>query len=152
MELKYKEIITYVFFGALTTVVSLVTFKAANIVLGESKYLISNIISWVLAVIFAFVTNKIWVFSSKTWTPRVVVREAAGFFASRLFSLGCEEAGLWLLVSVLGMQRFSREIFGFTVTGSDAAKLIMQVVVVILNYVFSKFLVFRKKRTGGEKS
>ncbi len=144
--LKYKEIITYVIFGGLTTLVSLITFKAANTVLGESKYLVSNVISWILAVIFAYVTNKLWVFSSRSWKPEIVLREVAEFFGARLFSLGCEELGLWLLVSVCGLSAFSREIFGFTVTGSDVSKLIMQVVVVILNYVFSKFVIFKSKK------
>lgn len=145
---KYKEIITYVVFGGLTTVVSLGTFKLSNIVLGDDKYLVSNVISWVLAVTFAYVTNKLWVFSSKSWKAEVVLREASGFFAARLFSLGCEELGLWVCVWFLELGKFSCEIFGFTVNGVDVSKLVMQVVVVILNYVFSKFLIFKKKRNN----
>lgn len=142
---KYRELFTYIIFGVLTTLVSLVTFKASNLILGEERYLISNIISWVIAVAFAYVTNKLWVFESKSWSGKTVVKEIAGFFSARLFSLGCEELGLWLLVDVASMGRISLSVLGFTVTGSDIAKLIMQFAVVVLNYIFSKFLVFRKK-------
>ena len=140
------ELIKYIIFGGLTTVVSLVSFKLFDFLLGEKLYLVSNIISWVLAVTFAFVTNKLWVFNSKSWQAKIVLKEAASFAGARLFSLGVEELGLWLLISVLGMgQMQAWVLFGFTINGNLIAKVIMQVVVVILNYVFSKFVIFKKK-------
>lgn len=141
------ELIKYIVFGVLTTLVSLGTFKLFDVLLGERLYLVSNIISWIFSVIFAFVTNKLWVFESKSWKTAIAGKEFISFIGARLFSLGVEEAGLWLLVSVLKMgaiQPFS--IFGFEVNGNLIAKVIMQVVVVILNYVFSKFLIFKKKK------
>ena len=154
---KYRELISYVFFGALTTVVSVGAFKIFDGILGERNYLLTNIISWILAVIFAFFTNKLWVFESKTWKAKAVIKEAMSFAAARLFSLGIEEAGLWLLVSVIGLSAVSFTIFGFNINGNFIAKIIMQFVVVVLNYVFSKFVVFRKNRkksgyTAGDSS
>ncbi|MBR0414864.1 MAG: GtrA family protein [Clostridia bacterium] len=141
------ELIKYIIFGGLTTVVSLVSFKLFDFLLGEKLYLVSNIISWVLAVAFAFVTNKLWVFRSKSWQSKVVLKEALGFAGARLFSLGVEEVGLWLLISVLGMgQMQAWVLFGFTINGNLIAKVIMQVIVVIMNYVFSKFIIFKKKK------
>lgn len=143
---KYRELISYIFFGVLTTVVSLVSFKICDLLLGESLYLISNIISWVIAVVFAYITNKLWVFESKSCETGVVLRELAGFFSSRLFSLAVEEAGLWLMIDICNMGSVKWNIFSFIINGNMIAKLIMQVVVVILNYVFSKLIVFKKSK------
>lgn len=143
--LKYKEIISYVFFGVLTTVVNLVSFKIFDSVLGSKMYLLTNIISWVLAVIFAYITNKLWVFESKSMKPKVLLKEIAGFLGARLFSLGVEEAGLWTMIDLLSLDRLSISIFSLTIGGNMIVKLILQVIVVILNYIFSKFIIFAKK-------
>lgn len=146
--LKYKEIISYVFFGVLATVVNLVSFKLFDAILGADLYLFTNVISWVITVIFAYFTNKLWVFESKSWKPSVVMREMVSFFGARLFSLGVEEAGLWLMLDdkVLDMGGLTIDIFDIVIDGNMIAKIIMQVVVVILNYVFSKLIIFKKKK------
>lgn len=143
---KYREIISYVFFGALTTVVNLICFRIFDLILGQEKYLVTNVISWTAAVIFAYITNKLWVFESKSRNSKVIIREIVSFFGARLFSLAVEEAGLWLMIDVgkMGLSEF--RIIGMDIDGNMIAKLIMQVVVVILNYVFSKFIIFAKKR------
>jgi putative flippase GtrA len=145
MKKETKELISYLIFGVLTTLVSIVTYEIANIILGTDLYLISNIISWVTAVSFAYVTNKLWVFESKSWQFSVIKTEIAAFVIARLFSLGLEEAGLYLLIDVANLKEFSAAILGFTLTGALLSKLIMQVIVVIANYVFSKFIIFKKK-------
>ena len=100
-----------------------------------------------LAVIFAFITNKLWVFSSKSWAPKIVAKEVLSFGGARLASLGVEELGLWLLVSVAGMGTMAPiSIFGFSISGTLIAKCIMMVVIVVLNYVLSKFLIFKHKQ------
>ena len=140
------ELIKYIIFGVLTTLVGFGTFMLFDALLGEKLYLVTNVISWLLAVIFAFVTNKLWVFSSKSWVPKTVAKEAISFAGARLASLGIEELGLWLLVSVAGMGAMvPMRIFGFSISGTLIAKGIMMVIVVILNYVLSKFLIFKKK-------
>ena len=68
---KYKEIITYVIFGVLTTVVNFAAFWILSRVLGERLYLLNNAIAWVVSVAFAYVTNKLWVFESKSWAVRI---------------------------------------------------------------------------------
>lgn len=140
-----KELVSYLVFGVLTTLVSIITFEAANLVLGQKLYLLSNIISWIFAVSFAYITNKLWVFESKSWAVSVIKPEIIAFVAARLFSLLLEEAGLYLLIDVLSLGAFSADIFGFTITGTLISKLIMQVIVVIANYIFSKFIIFKKK-------
>lgn len=105
----------------------------------------TNIISWVIAVAFAYVTNKLWVFESKSWSPKIVLKEIVGFLGARLFSLAVEEAGLWIMIDLLSLGRISLDIFSYTITGNFIVKIILQVIVVILNYVFSKFIIFKKK-------
>lgn len=142
---KYKELINYVFFGVLATIVSIGSFKIFDVILGEHLYMLSNVISWIITVIFAYFTNKLWVFQSKSWKPNVVVRELIGFFGARLFSLGVEELGLWLMIDKMNIGTIGFEILDFDVNGNLIAKVIMQVVIVILNYIFSKLIIFKKK-------
>jgi putative flippase GtrA len=91
---------------------------------------ISNVISWICAVIFAYVTNRTWVFSDKAHGTKAVARECAAFFAGRFLTLVIENILLNLSVETLGM----REI---------AAKIVVSVVTIILNYVISKLFVFK---------
>lgn len=144
--LKYKELISYVFFGVLATIVSILSFKLFDVLLGPELYLLSNVISWIITVIFAYFTNKIWVFESKSWKANVLVKEIVSFFGARVFSLVVEEAGLWLMIDQMDMGGISWDILAFSISGNMIAKIIMQVVVVILNYVFSKLIIFKKKK------
>lgn len=149
MELykKHREIIVYFVFGVLTTAVNLITFYALETLFGtENSYLYNNVIAWVVAVVFAYVTNKLVVFESKSWAPSVVLKESAEFVGARLFSLGVEEAGLWLFVDLFSFGAVSIKILGFNLTGGFIAKAILAVIVVILNYFFSKFIIFKNKK------
>lgn len=127
---KYKEVILYLFFGVLTTVVSLTSYYLCSEVL-HIHYLISNVISWVFAVAFAYVTNRIFVFESKSNDLNSVLREIITFVNCRLLSGVIDTGVMFLLVSVL----FINDLY---------AKLFTQVIVVVLNYVFSKLIIFKK--------
>ena len=85
---KYKELITYVVFGVLTTLVNFVCFWALNKIFGDHVYLLNNAIAWIVSVIFAYVTNKLWVFESKSWNIKIVAREVVAFFC-------CASVQLW---------------------------------------------------------
>lgn len=143
---KYEELILYVVFGGLTTLVNFVAYWLLNKTLGENFYLVNNVIAWFVSVVFAYVTNKLWVFESKSWAPKVLAKEVPEFFAARIFSLLVEEGGLWLFVEKMGFDEFSFEIFGFEFTGKLIAKIVLAVIVVVLNYFFSKFVIFAKKK------
>ena len=127
---KYKEVILYLFFGVLTTIVSLTSYYLCSEVL-HIHYLISNVISWVFAVAFAYVTNRIFVFESKSNDLNSVLREIITFVNCRLLSGVIDTGVMFLLVSVL----FINDLY---------AKLFTQVIVVVLNYVFSKLIIFKK--------
>ncbi len=135
---KYREIISYLFFGGLTTLVSWAAYAlfAGPLSLGVTA---ANVLSWVCAVSFAFVTNKLWVFDSKSWAWPGWLKEAAAFFGGRIFSGVVELGGLPLLMA-LGLDQALFGVEGF------AAKVVISVVVIILNYFLSKFIAFRKKK------
>lgn len=149
---RYKRGIRYLIAGGLTTVISLGSFMLFDRLLGQDRFLITNVISWILAVLFAFFVNKYWVFESKSSDRRTLLPELLSFFGARLFSLLMEEAGLFLLLDILGMKALSFTLWRFLVTGNDIAKLLMQVIVLILNYLFSRFLIFRRKQPASPEN
>lgn len=127
---KYRELISYLFFGVLTTAVNFIVYLPVYNILGLSAS-VSNMIAWVVAVVFAYFVNKIYVFRSLDWSRKTVVPELTKFVAARVLS-GVLETGI-LLVTV--------DILGWN---GNIWKFVTQVLVVISNYVFSKLIVFRK--------
>lgn len=129
-EKKLWEVFIYLFFGGLTTVVNMVVyFIALNFF--QLNYLVANSISWVASVLFAFVTNKRWVFKSETATFKESALEFFKFIFYRIVSYGIDMGSMFLLISILFVNNFW-------------AKLITQILVVLMNYLFSKFLIFKK--------
>jgi putative flippase GtrA len=145
---KYRELIVYTIFGAMTAAVNLVAFYLLEAVFGNGKssYLLNNVWAWLAAVIFAYVTNKLFVFESRSWAAKVVSKELVEFFGARIFSFVVEEAGLWLSIDLLGWGEVNYQLFGYTVTGGSIAKLVLTAIVIILNYFFSKFIIFKKEK------
>ncbi len=129
MEKQTKEIAAYIFFGGLTTLVSIGSFALFDLVMGIDP-LIANVFSWVLAVLFAYVTNRRWVFDSSAKGARGVLREMTSFFAGRLLTLGIEELILLVFITWLGFNDM-------------AIKIVAQAVVMVSNYLISKLVVFR---------
>ena len=131
MYARHREMIAYLFFGGLTTLLSIGLFWLFNSVL-QMHYTIANILSWVLCVLFAYVTNRKWVFESR---GKNIPKEIVAFFAGRLLSLGGEMLILYLCIDLLSMNEL-------------IAKIIGNVFVIIFNYIFSKWIVFRKQQKG----
>lgn len=129
---KYKEVLLYLFFGVLTTIVSFVSFYFSSEIF-KIHYLISNVISWIFAVGFAYVTNRIWVFESKTKGIKSILKEMLTFVNCRLLSGVIEMITLFILVDIF-------------IVGSMYAKIFTQIIVVILNYVFSKLIIFKENK------
>ena len=143
---KYKELIVYFVFGLCTTVVNLITFKIFNLILGDEKYLISNVFAWFFSVVFAYTTNKIFVFKSKDWGMKTLFKEVISFFSSRVFTFVIEESGMYFLVDVMNLKDVQLDVFVVIVSGEMISKLIVGVLVVIINYIFSKMFIFKKKK------
>ena len=145
-------LIVYLIFGVLTTAVNFVSFWILEKICGSDgkTYLLTNAAAWLTAVVFAYVTNKIFVFESKNLTAKELFKEAGEFLFARVFSFAVEEVGMWLLVDIAGMQKLLFTVFGVEITGHLISKFILAVIVVVLNYVFSKFLIFKKKKKSAE--
>ena len=153
-KLVNKETVTYIFFGVCTTVVNLIAFKLLDMIFGDELYLVTNAVAWILAVAFAFITNKLFVFESKSFGASVLKKEIPTFLGARILSFFIEEGGLYLFVDILGFDKYGVSLVwlnqgenagDLVVGGKMLSKLISAVVVVILNYFFSKLIVFRKK-------
>ena len=127
---KYWDILSYLFFGGLTTVVNFIVYFPCYELLGISAA-ISNAIAWVVAVAFAYLTNKPFVFRSHDWSLATVVPELTKFVGCRIGSGLLETVIIFVTVDYLGWNGI-------------IWKVITSVVVVILNYVASKLLVFKK--------
>lgn len=147
---KYREIISYLFWGVMTTVVSWGSYSLFSIVFVQNSRDVvlfnlnismavfwANILSWICAVLFAFITNKLWVFHSKSWKTGTVVPEFGKFLSARLATGILEIVAVPFLVG-LGLDQ---TIFGIE---GVLAKIVVSVVVVIINYIFSKLFVFKK--------
>ena len=124
---KYKEIINYLIFGGLTTLISIITYALFAKVF-HIDYLISNVLSWIIAVLFAYITNKMFVFESKS---KKNIKEITSFFFFRVVSLIMEMIILYVFVDMLHIDDL-------------VTKIIAQVIVIVSNYVFSKVFVFKK--------
>ncbi len=127
---KYREYILYIIFGGLTTAVNFTVYYALNVFIW---YIIANVIAWAVSVVFAFVTNKIFVFESKNTSDKKTLTEFIEFTLFRVLSGVMETALLYVFVDLLSQ---SENIF----------KIIISVLVVVLNYIFSKFIIFSKKK------
>lgn len=128
---RYRGIILYVFFGGLTTVINLVVYNVMYYYM-ESSNLISTIVAWILAVVTAFFTNKQIVFGSSSWKWEVLCKEGLRFFECRVGTGIFEIIFMYITVDFL-------EWSGFVM------KLIANVIVIVLNYVASKTVIFRHK-------
>lgn len=126
--LKNKSVLLYLFFGALTTFISIFTFALFYDFFNLNE-LIANIISWIFAVLFAYITNRTWVFDSKQ-SGKMLIKEMLSFFAGRLTTLGIEEVLLFVFITWLSFN-------------GTPIKISAQFVVLILNYIISKLFVFK---------
>ena len=128
---KHYDILAYLFFGVLTTVVNYVIYLPCYNLLQLSAA-VSNAIAWVAAVAFAYVTNKPFVFRSHDWSAKTVVPELTKFVGSRVASGALEMAIIFVTVDLM-------------LWNGNVMKLVTSVLVVIFNYVASKLLVFNKR-------
>jgi len=133
----HEEIINYLIVGVLTTIVSLaVKWGLLFTILDASNAFelqTSVIISWIVAVSFAYITNRIFVFKSKS---KNILKEISSFFGSRVITLLLDMGIMWFFVTLL---KLNTDTWVFIWT------MVVQVLVTILNYIFSKLLVFKKK-------
>lgn len=129
---KYREPILYIIFGGFTTLVNYVIYIALRF-LNVDIY-VTNICAWIGAVLFAYFTNRGIVFNSQSKKFDERVKEILSFYAARVFSLLIEMLMLYIFVTLMQLNEF-------------LMKLLIQFIVIALNYIFSKFFIFKKKKT-----
>ena len=130
---KYKEGLLYLFFGGCTTLINILTFFICRQI--ELSIVVSNIFAWVVAVIFAFITNKLIVFDSKNMDKKVVMKETISFFIARIITLGIDMGIIHLMIDVMKIHEM-------------ISKVVANIVVIIVNYIFSKLFIFKKEKKG----
>lgn len=131
--IKYRETILYLVFGVLSTIVNIVTYLFATRTLNLG-FLLSNWIAWITAVIFAYITNKFFVFESTKRDIRFIVKEFGAFISCRIVSGVIEMIIMFIMINLLLIDDF-------------IVKLVTNVVVMILNFLFSKLFIFKKNIT-----
>lgn len=129
---KYKEILLYLFFGVITMLISIGTFTLFNVSFHMDEHL-ANILSWIIAVFVAFVTNRKWVFTDTDQSETTYFAQMLKFYGGRLATLGAEELIIYIFITLLHFN-------------SVAVKIAAQVVVIVLNYIISKLFIFVKKK------
>lgn len=134
---RHKELILYVFFGGCTTLINIISYFACRELM-HLPVVPADVLAWLVSVIFAYVTNKLFVFESKSWRLMLVLKEGAAFLAARVFSLGVDVAMLYVTVTVLGWWELPM-------------KVLANVVVIVINYIFSKWIIFRKDAAKQQK-
>lgn len=127
---KNKEMLLYLFFGGLSFIVSVLTYALFNISF-EMGAVVANIWSWIITVMFAFLTNRIWVFAAPTETIVDFFKQMFSFYTGRVITLIIEEAILYVFIDLLD-------------GNSIVVKIIAQIIVIVLNYIISKLLIFKK--------
>lgn len=128
---KYEEIIKYLIIGVLTTAINYIIFAILTQFTNIDMH-ICNIIAWIISVIFAYFTNKLFVFKSRSFEFGIIGKEILSFSAARIFSLLLEELILYVFVNLLHMNEL-------------IIKLIANIIVIIVNYILSKFIIFKKQ-------
>ena len=135
LYLEYKEIINYLIFGGLSTVVNFASYFIAARLLKIDE-VASSAISWFCAVLFAYITNRLFVFDNKSNTKKGILKEIISFFAFRVLSgILCDVGTFALMVKVFNINDI-------------ISKIVTQIMVIIVNYIFSKFIIFKKQEAA----
>ena len=129
---EHREGMRYLVFGVLSTIINIVVFAICERILHLST-IISNVIAWIIAVLFAYITNKLYVFDSKTTKKQELAKEIISFFSARIFTLVIETIFLKIVIDKLGFNEI-------------LMKIISNVIVIFLNYVFSKIFIFKEEK------
>lgn len=129
---KYKETISYLIFGILSTIVNIATYVFFSRII-KINFMISNIIAWFVAVIFAYITNKFFVFESKNINIKFILKEITSFMSLRIVSGLTELILMYIMINIMLINDF-------------IVKIITNIVVVILNFIFSKLIIFKNKK------
>lgn len=128
---RYRSFVLYVFFGVCTTIINIAAYTLCARVLGMGT-VSANVTAWTAAVAAAYITNKIWVFESRAWTAKEVIYEIVTFAACRITTGAMDVAIMYVSVDLLGFHDIMM-------------KVISNALVIVLNFLFSKLVIFKRK-------
>lgn len=134
----------YLVFGVLTTVVNYGVFIIGVNISGTEKALLVNLYAFIAATLFAFITNRLFVFQKQLVCVKIIIEEMIKFFAARILSLGIEQLGLLLAIKYLDAEKI--DVCGISTV--YIWKVVLSFLAVLLNYFASKYIVFRKRNEG----
>ena len=140
-DLLNRETLSYLLFGVLTTIVNYITFMGVFILSNESSALVSNMVAFIAATIFAYITNKIWVFKSNRWSLYILKVEIITFLSARIFSFILEQVGLFICINVFKIENYSF----LGINGVIISKVVLSFIAVIINYGLSKLFIFKEQ-------
>lgn len=138
-KLLKGETCLYLFYGICTTFINYFAFWSCYNFFFKGSPLIANSIAFILATIFAYITNKIFVFKSYLWTLNIILPEIFSFISARIFSFTFEQIGLFLCIKYLLLENFS--FFGMDIV--MIFKIVLSFIVVVINYFVSKLIIFK---------
>ena len=141
-KLIKTEAFSYLFFGVLTTVVNYTIFICGLSLTNQKHVLLVNLVAFVGATLFAYFTNKVFVFHSIVWKLKLIFSELSKFVGVRIFSLCIEQMGLYIAIEVFYVERYSI----YSLNGLVISKVVLSFVAVLLNYFASKFIVFKEEK------
>lgn len=130
---KYKESIMYIVFGVLTVLINIISYIALTRIF-EINYMTSNALAWIIAVLFAYITNKFFVFESNSVNLAFLIKEFSAFVSCRLFSGLMEMVLMYVMIDMMCINDFLVKVF-------------TNVLVVVLNYILSKLIIFKKQQS-----
>ena len=131
---KYKELIFYGIFGLGATGINILSFCLLRQAVGADLF-VSNVLAWIFAFVFAFVTNKLWVFQSKNWKSQTAFREMKNFFIARRVTLALDTFCMWLMIEIMDINDL-------------ISKIMVNIIVIAVNYAASKYWIFSNKTMG----
>ncbi len=131
--IKYKKIILYLFFGGCTTLVNIVSYYVMSHIFNCSV-MFSTVVAWILSVLFAYLTNRKMVFDSKAKRKKDIIKEITSFFACRIATGIVDWLCMYIFVEKIGFNDM-------------VIKIIANIIVIILNYIASKLIVFKEKKS-----
>ena len=134
---KYSDVLPYLFFGVCTTLVNIIVYWLFARVLSFST-MISTVVAWVMAVLFAYITNRKWVFKSTSFSYSAVIREVISFLGCRLLTGVLDWASMYVLIDILQLDDL-------------LIKALSNVIVIILNYIASKLIIFKRSSISNEE-
>ena len=141
---KFKQLIIYMSFGTVATILNIGTFSALTYFINDEHYLLFNAVAWFLSMLFTYLTNRKFVFRSEKSGIKDITKEAVRYFFLRAWTFLLEEFALFYMIEHIELDMFALRVFKNEISGFLMAKAMICSITIILNYFLTKYIIFRK--------